>query len=261
MLVCDKLIYLQMQKTACSHIASLLEKTVGGRKIGMHIPLPRRLWSTDKYVVGSIRNPWDWYVSQWSYGCAGRGALFKRLTGRKFFRFFEKPVAELKKPVTLWRQTYRDYKDPEGFRQWLKLMFDPDRRRDLGEGYAQSPLAGYAGLMTYRYMKIFTKNLPRAERRGLPDPEALKKFDAENNALNFTIRVESIEDELIEALQKAGYTLDADQLRLIRAGAANRTNPSRHLPAASYYDAASLELVDEKEGLLIEKYGYSPPGR
>ena len=81
MFVTDKLIYLQMQKTACSHIAAMLAETVGGRKIGLHIPLPRRLHSTDKHVVGSIRNPWDWYVSQWSYGCAGRGALRNRLTG------------------------------------------------------------------------------------------------------------------------------------------------------------------------------------
>jgi hypothetical protein len=261
MLVCDKLIYLQMQKTACSHIAAILEKTAGGRRMGLHTPLPRRLWSTDKYVVGSIRNPWDWYVSQWSYGCAGRGALFERLTGRRFFRFFEKPVAELKKPVILWRQTYRDYRDPEGFRQWLKLVFDPERSKDLGEGYAQSPLAGYAGLMTYRYTKIFCKNLTRAERRGLPDLEALKNFDSENNALNFTIRVESIEDDLVEALKRAGYTLDPKKLQAIRSGAASRTNPSRHLPSGQYYDEDTARLVGEKERLIIEKYDYSPPSR
>ena len=32
MFVTDKLIYLQLQKTACSHIAAMLEKTVGGKK-------------------------------------------------------------------------------------------------------------------------------------------------------------------------------------------------------------------------------------
>lgn len=255
MFVTDKLIYLQLQKTACSHIAAMLEKTVGGRKVGLHIPLPRRLHSTDKYVVGSVRNPWDWYVSQWSYGCAGRGALHKRLTGRKLFRLFEKPISELTKPVAAWRETYKDHRDPECFYKWLMMVFDPFRRKDLGEGYAQSPISRFAGLMTYRYIKIYT----RTGTRGLTGLEALKKFDSENNVLKFTIRVESIEDDLIQALKQAGYELSPDQIQAIKTGAENRTNPSDHLPPKFYYDDETAKLVAKNEKLIIEKYAYSPP--
>jgi hypothetical protein len=253
MLVTDRLIYLQLQKTACSHIAAMLEKTVGGKKIGLHIPLPRRLHSTDKYIVGSIRNPWEWYVSQWSYGCAGRGALHKRLTGRKLFRLFEKPVSELTKPVAKWRETYKDHRDPECFNRWLKMIFDPYRRKDLGEGYANSPISRYAGLMTYRYIKIYTRG---GNANSL---EALKKFDSENNFLKFTIRVESIEEDLLQALTNAGYELGEDQIQIIKQGADNRTNPSDHLPTEFYYDEETVDLVARNEKLIIEKYSYSPP--
>lgn len=253
MFVTDKLIYLQLQKTACSHIAAMLEKTVGGKRIGLHIPLPRRLYSTGKYIVGSIRNPWDWYVSQWSYGCAGRGALRNRLCGRKFFRFFEKPLNELTKPVAVWRDSYGDYRDPDRFKQWLKLIFDPARKKDLGEGYARSPVSGFAGLMTFRYIKIYTRG------GGAPDLAALKKFDSENNFLKFTIRVESIKKDLLQALKNAGYDLSEDKIRIIEQGAENRTNPSEHLPAEFYYDDETVDLVAKKEKLLVEKYSYSPP--
>jgi hypothetical protein len=253
MFVTDKLIYLQLQKTACSHIAAMLEKTVGGKKIGLHIPLPRRLHSTDKYIVGSIRNPWDWYVSQWSYGCAGRGALRKRLTGRKLFRLFEKPVSELTKPVARWRETYKDNRDPEGFNKWLKMVFDPYRRKDLGEGYAKNPISKFAGLMTFRYIKIYTRG------GSATSLEALKKFDSESNVLKFTIRVESIEKDLLQALENAGYDLSEDQIQLIEQGADNRTNPSEHLPTEFYYDEETVDLVARNEKLIIEKYDYSPP--
>jgi hypothetical protein len=254
MFVTDKLIYLQLQKTACTHIAAMLEKTVGGKKIGLHVPLPRRLHQTDKYIVGSIRNPWDWYVSQWSYGCAGQGALHNRLTARKFFRFFEKPLSELTKPVARWRDAYRDHRDPDCFKKWLKLLFDPARKKDLGEGYARSPISNFAGLLTYRYIKIYTKD----ETLSLADLEALKKFDSENSVLNFTIRVESIEDDLIQALKSAGYELSEDQIRIIRKGAENRTNPSEHLPPEFYYDEETTGLVRDQEQLIIEKYAYQP---
>ena len=253
MFVTDKLVYLQLQKTACSHIAAMLQKTVGGKKIGLHIPLPRRLQSAGKYIVGSVRNPWDWYVSQWSYGCAGRGALRKRLTGRKLFRLFEKPINELTKPVARWRETYKDHRDPEGFNRWLKMVFDPYRRKDLGEGYAKSPISRFAGLMTFRYMRIYTRGGTATSL------EALKKFDAENNVLNCTIRVESIENDLIRALEAAGYELGDEQIGIINAGADNRTNPSEHLPTEFYYDQETVDLVAQNEKLIIEKYSYSPP--
>jgi len=253
MFVTDKLIYLQLQKTACSHIAAMLEKTVGGKKIGLHIPLPHRLYSTDKYIVGSIRNPWDWYVSQWSYGCAGRGALHKRLTGRKFFRFFQKPFSEFTKPVAEWRETYKDHRDPECFNRWLKMIFDPRRKKDLGEGYARNPISRYAGLMTYRYIKIYTRG------SNATSLEALKKFDSENNFLKFTIRVESIDADLLQALKNAGYELSEGQIQVIQQGADYRTNPSDHLPSGFYYDQETAGLVAEHERLIIEKYCYDPP--
>jgi hypothetical protein len=61
MFVADGLVYLELQKTGGSHICRLLEQYANGRPEGKHNRLTAE-YSTH-YVIGSIRNPWDWYVS------------------------------------------------------------------------------------------------------------------------------------------------------------------------------------------------------
>jgi hypothetical protein len=87
MIVNEKLIYLMMQKTGCSHIAKLILQTVGGERIGTHNKLTD--YNTGKYIIGSIRNPWDWYVSLWAYGCRGKGRV------RRFFEDRIRPARHM----------------------------------------------------------------------------------------------------------------------------------------------------------------------
>src|SRR6185503_14274720 len=79
MFVSDRLIYLQMQKTASTHVARVLAEVVGGEQHQQHIRL--RVEPEGRLVAISIRSPWDWYVSLWAYGCregGGRSGVFQR---------------------------------------------------------------------------------------------------------------------------------------------------------------------------------------
>jgi hypothetical protein len=81
MFVSDKLIYLQMQKTASTHIAKTLAAVVGGEQFVQHQHLA--IDPDGRLVVASIRNPFSWYVSLWAYGCRGGGGehgLYNRVT-------------------------------------------------------------------------------------------------------------------------------------------------------------------------------------
>ena len=73
MFVNDRIAYLQLQKTASTHIAQLFREYVGGESLSKHSRL--RDEHGDRHIVGSIRNPLDWYVSLWAHGCRNRGAL------------------------------------------------------------------------------------------------------------------------------------------------------------------------------------------
>ena len=86
MFVNERLIYLQLQKTGCTHVAMLLDKLIGGEQVGKHNRLPARLESEGRLIVGSVRNPWDWYVSLWAFGCEQCGGLADRLTSGFTFR-------------------------------------------------------------------------------------------------------------------------------------------------------------------------------
>ena len=281
MFVTDKLIYIQMDKTACTHIASLLSRHIGGQQIGKHNWLDD--YETKKYICGSIRNPWEWYVSTWAFGCQREGTVHGRVIipeYQKFLDFFKYKLRstnspysskniqfedlwlhftnEIKKPAILWRDTYKDYQNPENFRKWLKMIYDPLRKWDLNEGYSESSISKFAGLMTYLYCNFFIKDFFQTKNfRGTNNYEELKKLDNKNNVLDYTIKVESLGNDLIQMLEKFGYNIDEKTKDLILNS--GKTNVSKRLKANHYYDEETINLVAEKEKLIIEKYNYKPP--
>lgn len=167
MYVTDKLIYLQLEKTGCSHTARLLDICLGGSQDGKHIRMKDN--PEGKLVVGSIRNPWDWYVSLWAFGCGGEGAVFQRVASRPWRhkhqikewlvtnpgRWFPKIVGELTKPLGDWRSMYADVNNPELFRKWLRMLLDGGRSKDIDANYAYSPVSDFAGFQTFRYAYYF----------------------------------------------------------------------------------------------------------
>lgn len=266
MFISDRLIYLHLQKTGGSHVIKMLSRYMPREpgKQPQHSPLPDRYIKNSKNVVGSMRNPWDWYVSLWAYGCGERGAFAHKLIRKKYGRYINRlgldPAGALRgirsersKPVKQWQALYRDSKDPGLFREWLGLLLSPERKYDIGPGYATSMLGTFAGVMTFRYVGIYTGG----QSARIADVADLVAYDRENNVLDDVIRTESLHDDLIRVIDAAGYRLDRKQVEELRD--AGRTNTSSRHPAGHYYDSSTLELVMEKERFLVEKYAYQPP--
>ena len=130
---------------------------------------------TDKHIIGSIRNPWDWYVSLWAFGCVGKERLYRRLikekssfnhfiwrTGKELLVSKHLPLVTIKdsfasqrKLASLWRRVYKDGLDAASFRAWLRLMFDPKRSADIHEVYGNSSLSRFTGFLTYRDLWLY----------------------------------------------------------------------------------------------------------
>lgn len=278
MFVAEKLVYLQLQKTGCSHVADMLAKTIGGDQVGKHNRLDSE--PGERLVVGSVRNPWDWYVSLWAYGCGKQGYIHNRVTSRRDNVGVAKGVlsdayrqrhlsrrglrrfsAERKKPVDRWIAAYSDRDDPLLFRQWLALVLDPARRVDHGEhGYDESSIGEFAGLLTYRYLWLHSRDEASVrDPRGLGDVAALTAFDAATTLIKSVIHTESLEDDLLVALEAAGYALSIEERNLVRSGSKTKTNTSHHGATAQYYDEETSAMVAERERFIIEKFGYEPP--
>jgi hypothetical protein len=279
MIITDRVVFLQLQRTGCTHIERLLNDMFGGHDpFGKHRPLPRDFDFGSRLIVGSIRNPWDWYVSLWAYACNGQGGPYRRSIQRRSLRrvladararrlaggrtlldLVTISMCELDRPVRQWRHLQSNSHEPRHFREWLKLTLDSRRRYDLYQDYGHSPISAFTGLLTYLYELLYLRDSEILFRKAaLPDLDALRQHDRAYNILAHTIRTECLEDDLIEALRHAGYGLTAHQEARIRS--AEPTNASqRSREVAYYYDAESAELVGTKEQLIREKYGYTGP--
>lgn len=264
-----------MQKTGGSHIRRLLERYTDGKAVGKHNRLTDKY--ADHFVFGSIRNPWDWYVSLWAYGVSGRGAIRGRCVSGVDFTYYHRMLPQAMgkhwltpleltrsiyqdfiKPVSAWKVAYNDVNNPKLFRQWLNRLLNEERRFDFGEGYGFSPISRHAGLFTYRYFRLFTRGDHVFKDRRLNHFEGTVAFDQDFNIAGDMIRTESLEEDFIRIISTAGYALTVEELNAIRNMDGGKTNVSQRQSTAFYYDDATFDLVANKERYLIEKYGYTP---
>lgn len=270
MLLNEKFIYLELQKTGSTHTRNILEKIPGlNHEIyGKHSlieELPDNLFYgfKDKLKIGNIRNPWDWYISLWAFGCMGRGMLFRNLTKKDYFfttKAFKRMLTNVLngrstfKNISFinWNQLYNDPRNINNFRRWLKLILG-SKKVDLGEDYKKLPISDKIGLLTFRYLRLYVEN-GQKKLENLRDLESVIQLDKELNFMDVIFRMETLHEDIINAHQ----FLDCSKKNLndILENFAMKTNSSVREDKLKYYDCESFELVERKESLIIQKYGY-----
>ena len=278
MFVAEKLVFTELHKTGGTHIGTWLDRLVGGEQIGKHNRVPHTYW--DRKVIGSIRNPWDWYVSLWAYGCSKRGSVFVQTTRGLDIRYLREQLApemgfqslplvhgirqafeDIRRPVQRWRDVYTTPDDVSAFRRWLRMMYDYGRRYDVGEGYGFSPCSRWAGLLTYRYLKLFTKLGPRLYTESALADERQAIDLAEREVLvDYVIKNENLEEDLLAAIDMAGYSLSDEQRKEFWSRSkSHKTNVSKRLPTGHYYDGPTTQLVRQRESLVLSRHAYADP--
>lgn len=277
MFVSEKVVFVELHKTGGTHIGQWLKVLIDGEQIGKHNRVPPAL--QNRFIIGSIRNPWDWYVSLWAYGCNGSGSVRRQSARRIDMRYcwnelphemglhwlnplrWQRQVwSDVVKPVDEWRCSYRDSDDPVAFKEWLLMMMDSKRRFDIGEGYGFSPVSRRFGLLTYRYLKLFT-NLDSALYRNsaLFTMEGVKELWQEHKLVDFLIRNENLEEDLLLALAQATVDLNAEQKAALLEAKNNKLNASERRSVDYYYDRETIELIEHRENFIINSHGYLPP--
>lgn len=275
MIICDGLIFLQLQKCASTRIAQILRAELGGVRDRQHNrPDAARL---DRPVLGSIRDPWSWYLSLWAFGCTGQGDLRHRVSlppaplpsvagelrksranGLTFGQALAAFRQDRRPKDPRWQSVYADRENAEHFRTWLQLVLDPDQATVVDRGYGQSALHRHAGLLTWRYLYLYARDVAPllAPGTGWTD---IARFDAEQNVCARVIRTDPLEQNLIDALHDVGLELSDGQTSRIREEARVRKNTSKHQPLGYYHDESCVALVARREHFIIEKHGYEAP--
>lgn len=276
MYVTDKLVFVELHKTGGTHIGKLLDGLLNGDQVGKHNTLPKEL--TNRFILGSIRNPWDWYVSLWAYGCSGQGGVrdfttsgidllyYFRLSNdmhlkRKILKIiFTQGFHDFTKSKIEWKNSYSDNNDPKCFQRWLRLMLDHDRRFDFGEGYGFSPVSKHSGILTFRYLKYFTSlNSKLYTDKNLSNLQNLDKYWEKYAIVSHIIRNEYLEEDLLSGLSAANINIETDQRKYVLDNKNKKTNTSKRRSTNYYYDQESINLVAERESLIIKNHNYKPP--
>jgi hypothetical protein len=271
MFVSDKIVFLELQKTGCTHIRNLLMEIVGGKFVERHIQAHPSLFTDGRFFLGSVRDPWEWHVSLWAYCCDGRGDLFGNVTTsgvrlrdrgwrrHPFSIFIDVLNSRPNRHAEEWKRTLHDVNDPGAFRQWLYLLHDEEYSPDVGDRYWQFPLKRFAGLLTYRYLRVFTcRKGELGSLQAISTSDQLKEHDSRNGFIDYFIRNERLEADLLDALRLAN--IEVPQQRAADMASRPRTNASsRKKGSRFYYDAATEKLVGERDRFIIEKFGYSAP--
>lgn len=173
MLISKDLVYLELHKTGSTHVRNILSKMytdceiIGKHNTVRDVELNRKLLiNKNLKFVGNIRNPWDWYVSLWSYGCLRRGSLYESTRGKnlnKFLQFYfsnlfyYRPKGRyIRLSPILWNKLYSDNLDFDNFNEWLKLILS-DRKIHIGSNfYKENKASRHIGLLTFRYLTLYT---------------------------------------------------------------------------------------------------------
>lgn len=228
MILADRFVFLHLHKSGGTFVNEcLLRFLPDARQIGYHLPrplVPRE--AADLPVLGFVRNPWSWYVSWYAFQSRRPhpNALFRIASadGSRGFAGTVRCLLDLGSGAPELDAIVAEL--PQAF---------ANRGLNL-PGFALAPIRG-TGLGFYSYLERYL--------HGAPDPRT------------HVGRLERLRDDLLDALVRVGQPVSRAMTRHVLD--APPENASAHEAYTTYYDTALRDLVAERDGELIARFGYS----
>jgi hypothetical protein len=249
----EKYIYLDVYKTGSAHLKYLLPEITEGQQVRLkrHAPLTAGRpysWTGGKLVFATVRNPWDWYTSLWSYACERKGGIW---------RFFSEAL-----PKSEIRPMFDPQNPVASFEKWLRAVNDKDfMERVIRNNLPESGLAGIVGLYTFRFMRVTTP-YPTVFLKSwlVPGIDAAIRYQRRFHMYKDVLRSESLNSDLkayvAKHRERCRFRADAEAI-IDRFAAAPRNTSTRVLPGfRDYYNDATRQLVADKDRLFLELFGY-----
>lgn len=240
----ETFVYLDLQKTATTSIATFLRHYVDEREqvhAGHSAPKPGH--DRGKFHFVSVREPIALYRSYFLYSCGKRGGIYDR-----FKRIDEEHLFE---PTN------------ENFHAWLDFMLSPKKTRRLGPVFAAMGVENLVGPLTQLLMRVtLVDPVTLVKAQGFADRSAVRAFYDRERLFNHYIRMEHLTDDLFAIVTADRFTArmdppleGLDDLKS-RMPVRNRSKAAVTVTA----DAIPAELITrirDQEWLMYDLFGYA----
>lgn len=210
-----------MPKTGGTFVSFYLQDNVKGSNYfgpgyGHQLVSSEKLRYPKCFMFGTVRNPWDWYVSIYEFNKHGGN--------------YSKIIQEC------------DYDFNKFVTELLTLTEGSISRMHFNRSSALN-----IGMFTYQYIFLFSNN---------PHLVFEKKIEDWDLGIDYLIKIEDIITELPEMFKRHIFELTEKQKDiLIKMEKLNTSSrDGRHY--REYYTEKTKELVYEKDKFLIKKYNY-----
>jgi hypothetical protein len=223
MILTDKFIFIHLQKCAGTFVREYIQDNFPDweRTKREHNGVKDIQSLRNRIVFGTIRNPWEWYVSMYIARLSVQGP-FAALYGSTFKQFLEN---------SLFKNQKRHVHD---------LNFSIIRKLDIGT-------------YSFRYIMCYAKRPDLVFKK-------YNKVDLISNhdnwiGVDYLCRVEYLNQEIVRLFSK--YDIDLTDNQVAGLNRFEKKNTSNHGNYHEYYDEESSNWVAQKDKLIIEKYRYT----
>jgi len=233
MIVTEKFAFIHLHKTGGQTLNDVIRRAIPGHEVvGYHFPrreLPEQYAHLP--VVAVVRNPWDWYVSWYSFNRRPgiRNPLFNVVS--------DSGEDDFKSTVTNLVRLGSDAAVSKLYRNDLIQLLPETLDDNQGVGLIRDDIRGFAGSKAGYYSWLVERMLGDLHDRRLH----IARF--ENLADDFLAIMRELDVPELEALQTE---LDKRE----------RKNASSHSHYSHYYDDELRELVTTLEQPVIERFDY-----
>lgn len=267
MYLAENIILLEMPKSGSTYMRRFMDNYFGKENItkkGVHNGISTKklldkIQRGDLIVINTIRNPLDWYVSQFAWNTMGKG-IYRDIGMRRHEISFEGVKSVIKNPmillrnITEWEEVFRKSHSEDLFHQYLILLLQ-EKSHHIDSKYGQLNESLDIGLCTYRFLCINTYNFKNNSAELLRTKQLNDFFEINTFPVRY-LKMESLENDLLALAHDVGWNIERVK-NIIFEMSKKRYNASKRKDNyMSYYDTDSLNLVKSKDRLIFKLFGY-----
>jgi len=200
----------------------------------------------NSFIVGLIRNPFDYYVSLWAYTSDPDTCCFKNATQ-------EAQQTELLGQQLPYGSAEADRKR---FRNWLRVILSEKLGVESLRFYGSYLQQGAKEIPNFHRVHA---NAPNVIRKARLVNEALATFSASNSPISCWVRTESFTDDLRRCLVSYEAIMGQSSVNWAEFNATVKekpSNPSSHISCNQLYDDATTKLVLQSDRHLLRAFDY-----